>query len=264
MTEFSLEVMGHTDPALVEEVELPKPRRRTPRFRAAVLAACVCLALVGTAFAANPEAVAALVQRLTVHIFPQAEEPGYDISGSAMTKYPLSAFSDELLAASEARLGPGAPVQLTFGTFDEVRTFLGDVPILWPKGGEGWHGSYGYEVTLFHTQTERLWGVEVYSFDQEAQAEVSVIIRTENWPGEEAPDGLSGTDGSFTHLESYPMPNGNLAELVQYTGPEKYPHANCSGYFMKDGILYKVTAFGNTSTTEDTQSRLKAILDSFS
>lgn len=52
MTEFSLEVMGHIDPALVEEVELLKPRRLTPRLRAAVLAACVCLALVGTGMAA--------------------------------------------------------------------------------------------------------------------------------------------------------------------------------------------------------------------
>lgn len=264
MTEFSLEIMGHTDPALVEEVELLKPRRRTPRFRAAVLAACVCLALVGTAFAANPEAVAALVQRLTVHIFPQAEEPGYDVASRTMTKYPLSAFSDELLAASEARLGPGAPVQLTFDTFDEVRAFLGDVPILWPKGGEGWHGSYGYEVILFHTQTDRLWGVEVHSFDQEAQAEVSVIIRTENWPGEEASANLHGTDGSYTQLESYSMPNGNLAEMIQYTGPEKYPTANCSGYFMKDGILYEAITYGSVPTVEDTQSRLKAIIDSFS
>lgn len=261
MTEFSLEVMNYIDPALVEEVELLKPRRRTPRFRAAVLAACLCLALVGTAFAANPEAVAALIQRLTVQIFSQ-EESRYHVAGSAMTKYPLNAFSDELTAASENR--KTAVEMLEFASWNEVRDFVGrDIPCVWPRdqGNE----DRRFLVYLFHTGYDVLWGVDIcvtHTTDR-VLSEIEVCIRTENWPGEKASDGLNGTDGSFTHLESYTMSNGAVAELIQYTGPEKYPHANSSGYFMKDGILYKVTTFGNISTTEETQSRLKAILDSF-
>ena len=261
MTEFSLEVMGHIDPALVEEVELSNRRRLTPRLRAAVLAACLGLALVGTALAANPDAVAALVQRLTVQVFSQ-EEPSYHVTGSAMTKYPLSAFSDELISASENR--KTAVEMLEFASWSEVRDFVGrDIPCVWPEnqGDE----DRRFLVYLFHTGYDVLWGVDIcvtHTTDR-VLSETEVRIRTENWPGEEASDNRYGVDGSFTHLESYAMPNGAAAELIQYTGPEKYPHANCSGYFMKDGILYKVTTHGNTSDTEETQSRLKAILDGF-
>lgn len=262
MTDNSPDIMRYIDPALVEEVELTAKRRRAPRLRAAVLAACLCLTLVGTAFAANPDAVAALVQRLTVHIFSRAGEPSYDISGSSMTKYPLSAFSPALITASENR--ESAVVMLEFSTWDEVRDFVGrDIPCVWPEdqGDE----DRRFLVYLFHTGLDALWGVDItVTHDPDyVLSEIEVCIRTENWPGEEVSTGLNGVDGSFTYLESYPMSNGSLAELVQYTGPEKYPHANCSGYFMRDGILYKVTTFGNTSTTEDMQAQLKAILDGF-
>ena len=251
MKDETLDVLNYIDPALVEEVALAEPRkRRRPRFRAAALAACLCLALVGTAFAAAPEAVAALVQRLTVHIFPQTEEPGYDIAGSVMTKY------------SEARTT--AVEMLEFASWDEVRAFVGrDIPCVWPEG-QG-DEDRRFLVYLFHTEYDVLWGVDIcvtHTTDY-VLSDIMVQIRTENWPGEEASAGLHGVDGSYTHLESYSMPNGNLAELIQYAGPEKYPHANCRAYFMKDGILYEVITYGNVPTTEDTQSRLKAILDSF-
>lgn len=263
MTEFSLEVMGHIDPALVEEIALSGPqKRRRPRLRAAVLAACLCLALVGTGFAANPEAVAALVQRLTVHIFPQTEEPGYDIAGSVMTKYPLSAFSDELLAASEVRTT--AVEMLEFASWNEVREFVGrDIPCVWPEG-QG-DEDRRFLVYLFHTEYDVLWGVDIcvtHTTDY-VLSDIRIQIRTENWPGEEASAGLHDVDGSYTHLESYSMPNGAVAELIQYAGSEKYPHANCRGYFMKDGILYEVITYGNVPAAEDTQPRLKAVLDSF-
>ena len=59
------------------------------------------------------------------------------------------------------------------------------------------------------------------------------------------------------------MANGSTAEVIRYTGPENFPHANCEGYFMKDGILYRITAYATVPTVGDAESRLHTILDSF-
>ena len=62
---------------LIEEADLDAPaKRRLPRLaRAGLIAACLCFALLGTAFAANPEAVAQFIDRLTVRIFPTNRPP---------------------------------------------------------------------------------------------------------------------------------------------------------------------------------------------
>ncbi len=266
-----LNLMNAVPPGLVEEAGRDRPARRplSGLARTALTAACLCLALLGTAFAAaNPEAVTALVERLTVRIFPSQTDPGYSVSGGPMTKYPLSAFSPALTAASEGRDGP--VVSLMFDTWDEVRAFLGeDIPCVWPEAWDtGW-----FQVLLFHTGSEALWAVDVYSVDISRQAEVYAEVRTELWTGENASGGLGGLNGSrITQLPSYSMPNGAVAELVQVTDPETvysdgtstgFRPQRCSGYFMRDGILYTVTAFSPVAPQEDAESQLKTVLDTF-
>lgn len=269
--EQALNLMNAIPADLIEEADLTPPaKRRLPRgVRGGLVAACLRLALLGTAAAANPEAVAALISRLTVSIHSSPERPGYSVAGGPMTKYPLSAFSPALLAASEGRDGP--VVSLTFDTWDEVRAFLGeDVPCVWPEEWDtGW-----FQVLLFHTESEVLWGVDVYSVDISRQAEVYAEIRTELWTGENASGGLGALDGSsITQLPSYSMPNGAVAELVQVIDPETvYQDGSptglrprqCAGYFMRDGILYEATAFSPVPPQEDVQSQLKTVLDAFS
>ncbi len=264
------ELMDAIPPDLIEEAGLQAPaRRRFPKaVRAGLIAACLCLALLGTAAAANPEAVAALIGRLTVSIHPSPENPGYSVTGGPMAKYPLSAFSPALNAASEGRDGP--VVSLTFDTWDEVRAFLGrDIPCVWPEEWDtGW-----FQVLLFHTGSEVLWGVDVYSVDISRQAEVYAEIRTELWTGENASTGLGALDdSSITQLPSYSMPNGSVAELVQVTDPETVyldgtptgvrPQA-CHGYFMREGILYDVTAHSPVPPQESPEAQLKTVLDAF-
>lgn len=262
--------MNAIEPDLIEEADLQSPvKRRMPRAaRAGLIAACLCLALLGTAAAANPEAVATLINRLTVSIHSSPERPGYSVAGGPMTKYPLSAFSPALLAASEGRDGP--VVSLTFDTWDEVRAFLGeDVPCVWP---EEWDTNW-FQVLLFHTETDVLWGIDIYSVDISRQAQVYAEIRTELWTGENASGGLGALDGSsITQLPSYSMPNGAVAELVQVIDPETvyqdgtptgFRPQQCDGYFMRDGILYEVTAHSPVPPQEDVQSQLKTVLDSF-
>ena len=185
-----------------------------------------------------------------------------------MTKYPLTAFSPALNAASEGRDGP--VVSLNFSTWDEVQAFLGkNIPSVWP---EDWDTEW-FQVLLFHTGSEVLWGIDIYSVDISRQAEVYAEIRTELWQSENVSGGLGGLDGStITQLDSYPLPNGSVAELVQVIDPETVyldgtptgiRPQQCSGYFMRDGILYNVTAYSPVPPQEDVAAQLKTGLDSF-
>lgn len=259
-----LDLMGTVPPDLIEEADIQPPaKRRIPKaLRAGLIAACLCLALLGTAFAANPEAVAVFLNRLTVTITSNGDETGYTVDGSSMTKYPLSAFSPALLAASENRNSP--VVTLNFDTWDEVRAFLGEgIPCVWPAGEDD--ANRRFTVYLFHTELEALWGVDVtvtHTTDV-VHSEIAIQIRTECWRGDNAHAGLGSPDGDFAHLESYPMANGSTAEVIQYTGPEDFPHANCEGYFMQGGILYRITAYATVPTAGDAVSHLHTILDSF-
>lgn len=261
-----LNLMNTVGPDLIEEADIQAPaKRRLPKAaRNVLIAACLCLALLGTAFAANPEAMAALIERLTVNLVSTEEFSGYSIEGE-MTKYPLSTFSPALLAASEGRENPAVPVDLFFDTWEEVQAFLGkDIPCIWP---EGWDTDR-FQVSLFHTELEVLWGIQIYSVDLGRQAEVDVKIYTEHWP--HLNDNIAGLHDdpaySMEHLGSYPMANGSTAELVLKTETAKTEHTpqcNAYGFFMRSGILYEAETFGNVFTRDETAARLRTVLDSF-
>lgn len=268
-----LEFINKIGPDLIEEADVPLPdkRRLSKLARTGLIAACLCLALLGTAFAANSGAVAQLIDRLTIHVSSNEKGSGYSVTGGPMTKYPLSAFSPALIAASEARENPAASVSLTFDTWDEVQAFLGpDIPCVYPSD---WDTNW-IQVLLFHTESEVLWGIDIHSTDLSRQAEVNVEIRTELWQGENAFSGMGLLDGSITtQLPSYSMRNGATAELIHVADPELvYSDGTpsgarlqyCNGYFMQDGILYAVTAFCPVPPQETTEAQLKTVLDSFS
>lgn len=242
---------------LIKEAGTARKRKKTASWRWGLVAACLCAALLGTAFAAaNPEAVAQFIQRLTV----QVEDSGYHVSGASMTKYPVNRFSPAVLKASEERESP--VVTLSFSTWDETRAFLGkNIPVVWPDEGREWDAPF--YVYLFHVETEQLWGIDINSTSISRQEEVCIQIRTEHWKGEGASSGLGIAEGTVEALGSYSMPNGSIAEMVKYLGTEEHPQASTMGHFMKDGILYDVTTFGTVSTEEEMTANLKAVLDSF-
>lgn len=268
-----LKFINKIGPNRIEKVDILLPgKRRLPKLaRTGLIAACLCLSLLCTAFAANSESVVQLIDRLTIRVSSEEKDPSYSAIGGAMTKYPLSAFSPTLNAASEARENPAAPVSLTFDTWDEVQAFLGpDIPCVWP---DSWDADW-IQVLLFHTESEVLWGIDIFSVDLSRQAEIRAEIRTELWQGVNARSDMSSPDGcSITQLTSYPMINGGTAELIQVTYPETtYADGTpsgtgpqwCTSYFMQDGILYEVSAFSPVPPQETTEAQLKTILDDFS
>ena len=253
---FSYEAKERMMKNLTEQQEWKPAKRRGFRpLRAGLIAAALCLALAGTAMAANPEAVDWLIARLTV----QVEDDGYHVGGAQMTKYPLDDFSSALNKASEGRDGPGV-VQLSFATWDEARAFIGkDIPVIWPDGD--WDEPI--YVYLFHVETDRLWGIAINSVSISRQAEVNIEIRTEHWRGEEASSVFGFAEGSVEAMGSYSMPNGCIAEMVKYLGSEEHPDAACTGHFIKNGILYNVSALGSTVAQVEMTASLKDLLDSF-
>lgn len=261
-----LELMNAIPVDLIEEadVQAPAKRRRPKAVRAGLIAACLCLAFVGTAFAANPEAVAALIDRLSVNLISTREFSGYTIEGE-MVKYPLSDFSPALNAASQGREGPATPVSLIFDTWEEVQAFLGkEIPCVWPTE---WDADQ-FQVVLFHTELEKLWGIQIYSVDLGRQAEVNVKIYTEHWPNRSGI--ISGLNDlpeySMEYLDGYDMANGSTAEIIARTETAETDHIpQCSsyGFFMRSGILYEVETFGNIHARDETTVRLHEILGLF-
>lgn len=261
-----LDLINAIPPDLIEEADMQATTKRHPpkAVRTGLIAACLCLAFVGTAFAANPEAVAALIDRLTVNLISTREFSGYSLEGE-MVKYPLSDFSPVLNAASEGRENPATPVSLTFDTWEEVQAFLGkDIPCVWPTE---WDADQ-FQVVLFHTELEKLWGIQIYSVDLGRQAGINVDIYTEHWLRRNgAIAGLhDDPENSMEHLDGYDMANGSTAEIFARTETAQTDHIpQCSsyGFFMRSGILYQVETFGNVHTRDETTARLRAILDLF-
>lgn len=283
--EQALELMNAIPPDLIEEADLQAPARQPmPKIvRTGLIAACLCLALLGTAFAANPEAVAALMERLNVQVISDQEYYGADICtiGGQVTAFPLSDFSPALNEDSENR-GVHAVVQKEFDTWDETRAYLGEnIPCIWPNDGKNWEARYCIDmfhtqryIGTSHTQFEQLWGIEVYSTNLELQAEVTFNIYTEHWPYPNGTDNVVPLNGlhismdSVEQLESYSMANGLTAEILVDTeaaesAGENPPHCNAIGYFMRSGIFYRVETLGVSSNREETVARLYSILDTF-
>lgn len=253
------QAMADVGDDLIDEAGTVPKRKKTPPWRGAAIAACLCLALLGTAAAANPQAVAEFIQRLTLRV----DGGGYHVGGVPMTKYPLSSFSPALLEASQGRDHP--VVTRCFSTWDEVRAFVGEeIPLAWPDGGRDWGGDEKFYVYLFHVGLEQLWGIDIGSTSISRQEEVAIQIRTEHWNGSEASSGMGLAEGTAEPVGTHPMPDGSAAEMVRYLGTEEAPHAYSTGYFMRDGILYEATALGNLSTKEELVARLERLLDSFS
>lgn len=128
---------------LLERIREGQPKRRPRPLRTALIAACVCLALVGTAVAAQvvggisiSDFFAGLTQKEAFQkVFPELEEDDLDVLYDLNGKYSgyvvgrsgvgasLEDISDEALALLEKT--PGSMVSLTFDSWDEAEAFLG-------------------------------------------------------------------------------------------------------------------------------------------
>ena len=124
--EHIMDAMDYIDPSLVAAADAPAPRRgKVRRLRPALVAACLCAALVGTAFAVQQFAVR--VDLNGTEMTGYGDYGNYTVSGG-IGYYPADSFSQEAreLAVREAAR--------SFHTWDELEQFIGrnlmDNPVL--------------------------------------------------------------------------------------------------------------------------------------
>lgn len=269
--QFSDEAKERMMKNLIKQQEQKPAKRRGVRpLRAGLIAAAVCLALVGTAFAAtNPEVVAAFINRLSVQFLSGKGTDGYCVAGEII-EYSPEQFSSELLELCKDTQEPGS-ITLDTGTWEETKAFMGEaIPFAEPKD---WNGEFC--VKIFREPPEAGWkpmlieavsvwpgGGEVYS--NRAAGTDSIVMRAYAYdPGETLFTFFDDPEKGYERLETYAMPDGTEAEIIMNRDTEENSMCICSSYFIKDGILYEVRSHGYAGTEAALAAHVKTILDSF-
>ena len=261
--------------AAVEERETPRARVRP--LRTALIAAAVCFALVGTAFAANA------VYRLTVQTGEEEawgnEYVTYAVYGEPVL-HPLEDFSRKLQDDFAAWDHPSLLFHQKFDAWEEVTAYLGDnIPVVWHGMDsidkdeyppeyyvQGYHEMYGdNKLQWVEVRDNGVLLGDMLSFSTEAY-----IYTPDNRRESLISEGWWKDSGDFRVLDCYTMANGCAAEVIVGTMThEDFDGAATRHYigaFMKDGIVYKVDMYVPIKCPlgqAELVQQLHQILDSF-
>lgn len=281
MTNYSLEVMDHIDPALVEEVELSGPRKqRRPRFRAAVIAACVCLALVGTGAAAVANGWIKLSDITTRQI---NRRDGTTLSiatakivSDGKTYVPWERFSQQCQDFPSSFTG--MPQYKGFASWDELEAFLGlnimDNPVLDQakpslhenRSSLGGRMETGSCFAGFYGKLDEPYYVDlsaVYQFETHDSIPlyVGLYTRIATGPREEQTTAriFEKTGGDMIALttETYVTPSGLEAIFITSN------LGDIEAYFQINGVVFNIHSYCDNEHMEEGTRTVKEILDAF-
>ncbi len=251
---FSQEAKERMMNNLMNQQEQAPVRRGSFRpLRAGLIAAAVCLALVGTAGAATA------VYRLTVQTSEwedfDNEYVGYHVYGEPVI-HPLEDFSQKFQDDFTAWDHPSLLFHQEFDSPEEVEAYLGEnISLVWHGMDDMDAEEYPpvYRVQGYHEMygDNKLQWVDV--FDGGARIADKLTFHTEMriYTPDYRGDSLIGEgwwkdSGDFRVLDSYAMANGCVAEIVVGTRTYEDVEGETQHYigtFMKDGILYKADLF---------------------
>lgn len=275
-----LEAMAHIDPALVEEADRPAVRRRAGWSRPALIAACLCLLLAGTAMAA------AGVSRMRVTRVFDSEKSlakygyedsysGYEIVGG-MACVPADALSEEINQLVFA--SPRETICKLVSGWNAAEEFLGrnllDNPVLdkapsarrYMDGTEMGMcmitaGANDKGLTAVHVGTSYLFG-EITGGKERVEVEVEADLYTDLYAEMKA--GQSEEEmslekklfpaGAVTGQEDYITPDG-LETVIFRIQPDAY-----SACFSLNGVRFGITASHSTDSAFALET-LKTVLD---
>ncbi len=271
---------ARTRAAVEARGEPDQPRARVRPLRTVLIAAAMCFALVGTAFAAA-------VYRLTVQI-GESEAWGneyvtYDIYGESVL-HPLEDFSPAFQEDFADWSHPSLLFLQKFDSWEEVTAYLGDnIPLVWhgidsldkdeypPEYRvQGYHEMYGdNKLQWVDVRDNGILLIDGPSYRLGFHTEVRIY--TPDYRGDSLiGEGWWKDSGEFQALDSYAMANGCTAEVI--VGTKTYEDLDgaatheYTGAFMKDGILYKVNMFVPIRcplNEAQMEAQLHQILDSF-
>lgn len=265
-----LKGLGQVDMALVEEAESVLPRRHPQPW---LLAACICLALAGTACA-----VGTLWGVQIGELSTGEEESSYSVCGTVRT-VPDADFSQELhqlleedwadwwaKSEMERMLSsslPGAPYR-EYETWAEGVEFLG-VELANPLEEADWLEKTTYNGTLEgkqeltrHCRTSFGGNADgkVVTAAQTAgyrAGEIRLVLRAElrtEYAGETADGGQTVETGAVwteavnMYANSIAMPDGQDAALVVSQPRREDSYVSIDAYFIQDGLLYSLSVIG--------------------
>ncbi len=279
-----MEAMAHIDPALVEEADRPAPRR-AGWSRPALIAACLCLILAGTAAAAAGGAGMRVIrlfssEKSLVKYGYNDSHSGYEIVGGA-AYIPADSLSDEinqLALEHPCETSYKAFVRLEFAE-DYIGRNLLDNALFdkAPTGGiysDAENTERGGCLMMVSANKEGLTGVNVvtrYMFGSLAggQEQVEVELRADLYTDIYAKMGEGqAEDKKHTWKKRY-FPDG--AEIVQedYTTPDgletiilqvKAQPALYAALFSLNGVRFEITASHSTDSAFALET-LKMVLD---
>ena len=247
---------ARTRAAVEARGEPDQPRARVRPLRTVLIAAAMCFALVGTAFAATA------VYRLTVQIGEKEawgnEYVTYDIYGESVL-HPLEDFSPAFQEDFADWSHPSLLFYQKFDSWEKVTDYLG-IPIVWHSMEsvdkdeyppeyhvQGYHEMYGdNKLQWVDVRDNGILLIDGPSYRLSFHTEVRIY--TPDYRGDSLiGEGWWKDSGEFQALDSYAMANGCTAEVI--VGTKTYEDLDGAatheyiGAFMKDGILYKVNMF---------------------
>lgn len=288
-TKKLMDAMAYMDPALIEAAD-PAPAKRKAWRRPALIAACLCLALVGTAVAVNSGVV---VEFFTGsggwdHLSEEPITGGFEINAEGVQIVPVDSLPREvrdLAAAQES-----APCFYGFDSWDEAEQFLGlelaNNPVL--DEAETWENTYSFEDPetnrLLNSATGesivrlgvniddlfvRIYADAFYKLDGVAFT-LSADIVTDQMPYDDPWGTLQlyhGDELDRVTREEYLMSCGKTALIIGQPPLEvegRGERENYEAFFVQDNCLISLKALETWDDVEgNALETLKQVLDGF-
>lgn len=280
--------MCYIDPALIEELNLagPAKQRLPPRLRAALIAACVCLALVGTG--------AAVIVNGWVKVFGIAFFPNTNVNGTK-TSYakveiaydgtvyiPFEQFSQE--ARDVPQSSTYLPQYRGFDSWDEAEEFLGieiaNNPVLdqiEPITRSIEDDRYGIKLDdvgcsvtfsgLMDSPAIRLETVYPFESDDSGISRliVSAFIVTQPLGSDERLSNMTFHNSQMPVTETYVTPTGLQAVIVTAKqGFQPEFGTVCQTVFQLNGASFTLFTFYMGDDPSQIVNMMKEILDAYS
>ena len=276
-----LEALGRIDPELIEQMEVQKKRRLPRALRTGLIAACVCLALAGTVFAA--ELIAGNFRTMEFFSDVWIVEPssnigvslhGYTLRGGAIEYLPAEKLSSEALAQA-VKNGEPSTVYQTFQNLQEAQELyqislrendvLGELETAFCEAQID-SSSEGVTRIQFREKFSNINGTEGLN------AQIFVTVLTELMDHENQEMWFSYGYPAGYEYEVDSCESGEMTAVVarvEYQGNDLSP-ANeqlygrfcCSAHFILDGMIYRVLVSSQASL-EQAQVLLNEILQAY-
>ena len=259
-----LDLMNTVPPDLIEEagIQPPKQRRLSKLVRVGLIAACLCLVLIGTASAV----------RYYIGIRLVDGDDGFTLAQGGIAYVPYDSLSEEIRAIIE-EANNSTVIREAF-SWQDVENLIGidlmNNPVLDASPSHNYFAERHGVMGRFHVEPSR-HSICAYGCFEIGDVNINVESRLfiensqsaqENW--DETFLGIKFLDDSDVTQDSYTAPSGLITQIMEVHTPRENSSDSfdCYGFFSLDGIPTIVRCASSTSM-EEARTVLHQILDGF-